>query len=219
MEHPSTRPHRWGSDAPSRRSARFSPLPSRYPASTTRLWYRPDRWVTGWRRAGPEDLAERSRAPRRHGRALVPAVSEAIVALRRACPHWGPRKLRAALMGERPEVTWPAASTMDDLLRAEGLVARRHRHRRMAAPCHPFRLGAAPNDVWCIDAPSHRVSITSLTIHYTPPSRWSKPYSTSSPSFRIWQFGVSPVPASAIIGWCVAAGCGRVPRVICLDAL
>ena len=38
-------------------------------------------------------------------------------------PHWGPRKLRAVLMGERPEAVWPAASTMGDLLRAEGLLS------------------------------------------------------------------------------------------------
>ena len=109
------------------------------------------KWLGRYRDAGPEGLAERSRAPRRHGRVLALAVSEAIVALRRARPHWGPRKLRAALMGERPEVAWPAASTMGDLLRAEGLVARRRRRRRMAAPSRPFRSVAAANDVWCID--------------------------------------------------------------------
>ena len=55
-------------------------------------------------------------------------------------------------MGERPEAVWPAASTMGDLLRAEGLVSsRRRRRRRVAAPGRPFRAVTAPNDVWCID--------------------------------------------------------------------
>ena len=54
-------------------------------------------------------------------------------------------------MGERPEAVWPAASTMGDLLRAEGLVSARRRRRRVAAPGRPFRAVTAPNDVWCID--------------------------------------------------------------------
>ncbi len=109
------------------------------------------KWLGRYRGDGPEGLVDRSRAPRRHGRSMAPSVAEAIVALRRTRPHWGPRKLRAVLVGEHPEVAWPAASTMGDLLRAEGLVARRRRRRRMAAPCRPFRPVAAPNDVWCID--------------------------------------------------------------------
>ncbi len=46
-------------------------------------------------------------------------------------------------------MVWPTASTMGDLLRAEGLVSARR--RRGAAPCRRFRTVSAPNDVWCID--------------------------------------------------------------------
>ena len=110
------------------------------------------KWLGRYREQGPEGLVERSRAPHRHGRSMAPELAEAIVALRRERPHWGPRKLRAVLMGERPEAVWPAASTMGDLLRAEGLVSsRRRRRRRVAAPGRPFRAVTAPNDVWCID--------------------------------------------------------------------
>ena len=110
------------------------------------------KWLGRYREQGPEGLVERSRAPHRHGRSMAPELAEAIVALRRERPHWGPRKLRAVLIGERPEAVWPAASTMGDLLRAEGLVSsRRRRRRRVAAPGRPFRAVTAPNDVWCID--------------------------------------------------------------------
>ena len=109
------------------------------------------KWLGRYREHGPEGLVERSRAPHRHGRSMAPEMAEAIVALRRQRPHWGPRKLRAVLMGERPEAVWPAASTMGDLLRAEGLVVSRRRRRRVAAPGRPFRAVTAPNDVWCID--------------------------------------------------------------------
>ena len=75
------------------------------------------KWLGRYREQGPEGLVERSRAPHRHARSMAPEMAEAIVALRRQRPHWGPRKLRAALMRSRPDVVWPAASTMGDLLR------------------------------------------------------------------------------------------------------
>ena len=109
------------------------------------------KWVARYRRDGLAGLEERSRAPRRHGRSMSPAVVDAIVELRRRRPHWGPRKLRAVLMDARPEVVWPAASTMGDLLRAEGLVSARRRRRRVEGPARPFRDVGGPNDVWCID--------------------------------------------------------------------
>ena len=109
------------------------------------------KWLGRYRDQGPEGLVERSRAPHRHGRSMAPEMAEAIVALRRQRPHWGPRKLRAVLMRARPDMVWPAASTMGDLLRAEGLVNSRRRRRRAAAPARPFRTVSAPNDVWCID--------------------------------------------------------------------
>ena len=103
-----------------------------------------------YREHGPEGLVERSRAPHRHGRSMAPEMAEAIVALRRQRPHWGPRKLRA--------VRWESAPRRCGLRparwaiwRAEGLVSARRRRRRVAAPGRPFRAVTAPNDVWCID--------------------------------------------------------------------
>ena len=109
------------------------------------------KWLGRYCEAGPGGLAERSRAPRRHGRAMAPEVAAAIVGLRRAHPFWGPRKLRAVLMREHPGIVWPAASTMGGLLRSEGLVPRRRLRRRLPSPERPFRAAAGPNDVWCID--------------------------------------------------------------------
>ena len=109
------------------------------------------KWLGRYRERGAAGLVERTRAPRCHGRSMAPEVAEAIVALRRARPHWGPRKLRAVLMGEQPGKVWPAASTMGDLLRAEGLVSARRRRRRIAAPSRTLRPANGPNDVWCID--------------------------------------------------------------------
>jgi len=109
------------------------------------------KWLARYRTEGNAGLEERSRAPRRHGRQMAPEVAEAILALRRDRPHWGPRKLQALLQRQHPEVCWPAASTMGDLLRAHGLTDKRRARRRLGPPSTPFAPVAAPNDLWCID--------------------------------------------------------------------
>src|SRR5215218_8259347 len=77
--------------------------------------------VRRYRAEGVAGLSARSRAPHRPGRAMPEAVAGAILALRRERPFWGPRKLRAVLLGRDPDVAWPAPSSMGDLLRRKGL--------------------------------------------------------------------------------------------------
>jgi transposase InsO family protein len=110
------------------------------------------KWLERYRAAGPSGLEDRCRAPKRHGRRMAPEIAEAILALRRDRPHWGPRKLRAILERKHPDVVWPAASTMGELLRAHGLSKpRRCRRRLPGPPRRPFGAVEQPNDLWCID--------------------------------------------------------------------
>lgn len=79
------------------------------------------------------------------------AITRACVAARQRFPHFGPKKIRAWLGRDQPSVVWPAASTIGDILKREGLVEARKR-RRPALPqgaiVHP---AAQPNDEWAID--------------------------------------------------------------------
>lgn len=109
------------------------------------------KWVERYESAGAEGLAERSRAPTVHGRALAEEVREAVLALRRAHPHWGPKKLRAILAARAPERAWPAASTVGDLLRRVGLSRPRRRPRYVVPLTQPLAAAQAPNDVWTAD--------------------------------------------------------------------
>lgn len=70
-------------------------------------------------------LVNRTHVPLNIPHKIEAGVAALIVALRRQRPSWGPRKLRAALMRREPERSWPAASTIGDLLRREDLVRRR----------------------------------------------------------------------------------------------
>ena len=109
------------------------------------------KWIGRFASAGVDGLKDRSRAPHHHAHAMSAVVEEAVVAARRGHPTWGPRKLKAWLARHRPDEDWPAASTIGEMLRREGLVVRRRRRHRAPPRSAPFAACGAPNDVWCTD--------------------------------------------------------------------
>ena len=108
------------------------------------------KWISRYRALGAAGLQDRSSAPLTVRHALPACVTAPILALRRARPSWGPRKLLARLSQDHPDMVWPAASTVGDLLTREGLVTPR-RARREAAPCQALMEPLAPNDSWSAD--------------------------------------------------------------------
>ena len=104
-----------------------------------------------YQRAGWKGLEVRSRAPQGHPNQTPGGTEWQIVELRRAHMRWGPRKLKVVLEREQPEGTWPAASTIGELLRREGLVIARKKRRRMDPYTTPFASASEPNRVWCGD--------------------------------------------------------------------
>ena len=113
------------------------------------------KWLARYREEGAAGLAERSHAPLQHGRATAPALVEAIEALRRERPSWGPRKIIAKLWARHPDVAWPSASTAGELLKRAGLVNRRQLRRRapprlgeLTQPCHANHVWRADHKGW-----------------------------------------------------------------------
>ena len=109
------------------------------------------KWLRRFRQDGIAGLNELSRAPQHHGRALSEDSAERIVSVRRLHPRWGPRKILAALEREDPEYAWPAASTIGDLLKREGLVIGRRKRRRVPSYTQPLSHAETCNQVWCAD--------------------------------------------------------------------
>ena len=109
------------------------------------------KWLDRYAEDPEHGLAERSRAPLAHGRAMPTDIRAAVLALRRAHPRWGPKKLRAILHEREPARPWPAPSTMGDLLRRSGLSAPRRRPRYVIPLTQPLAAAEAPNDVWTAD--------------------------------------------------------------------
>ncbi len=113
------------------------------------------KWLARFAAEGVPGLADRSHAPHTPPHRLAASLSAAILALRTTHPTWGPRKLRARLVATRPDLSWPATSTIGALLCREGLV-RPHRRpgggpARWAPLDQPLTRATAPNDVWTTD--------------------------------------------------------------------
>ena len=127
--------------------APVSELALRYGVSRKTVY----KWLERFERDGPEGLADQSRAPHHHGRAMPETVREALIAEWRAHPHWGPRKVRARLLKTQPTARWPAPSSIGDLYRREGLCVPRRRTRYVVPLTTPLAEAVAPNDVWTAD--------------------------------------------------------------------
>lgn len=109
------------------------------------------KWVRRYEAAGVSALQELSRAPRSHPNAVSSDVAQSILAIRRRHPRWGPRKLQVLLSRQRPRIIVPAASTIGDILKRNGLVRPRRRVRRSSPYGDRLRQYGAPNAVWCAD--------------------------------------------------------------------
>ena len=109
------------------------------------------KWQSRYAAGGIEALVDLSRARHSQPTAVSAEVAAKALALRKRWPRWGPKKLRAVLMRDWPELVCPAASTLGDLLKRNGLVTGR-RVRLSAIPqTRPFATAVVPNDLWCID--------------------------------------------------------------------
>ena len=86
-------------------------------------------WLRRYRERGLAGLVELNRAALRHGKQTPAETEQAVLELRQAHQRW------------------PAASTIGELVKREGLVVGRKQRRRTA----PLAHADGPNRVWCAD--------------------------------------------------------------------
>src|SRR5438045_3853224 len=70
------------------------------------------KWLAQYEAEGVLGLQDRSRRPHAHPQAIDPALVDAIVAIRRRHPHWGPKKLLAVAARGGSHAAWPCPSTV-----------------------------------------------------------------------------------------------------------
>jgi len=111
------------------------------------------KWAKRFVAGGVDGLKNRSRAPHVCPHQMKVRVAKALLAARRAHPSWGPRKLLAYLPKQKKYKgwTWPAASTIGDLLKRHGLVKSRPRRQRIPHPGAPTFAALTANALWSCD--------------------------------------------------------------------
>lgn len=109
------------------------------------------KWIQRYREQGVDGLKDRSRAAHRCPHRTPSSIQAQLVRARRSHPRWGPKKLVAWLAKRHPEVTWPALSTVGEILKRHGLVEPRVRRRRCWHPGRPVVEMSSVNDVWTVD--------------------------------------------------------------------
>lgn len=109
------------------------------------------KWVQRFLEGGIPALMDRSRAPLTRPNAVDDAMVDAIVAMKKRHPSWGPKKLRSLLYRDEPTLSWPSEATVARILKRRGLVAQKRRRRRTPVSEHPLAAAHEPNHVWCTD--------------------------------------------------------------------
>lgn len=108
-------------------------------------------WLRRYRQQGAAGLVELNRAPRHHPNQTALAIEEAVLGLRQAHMRWGPRKLKRVLDRDQPGRSWPASSTIGEIVKRAGLVVARRRRRKTEPYTEPLQHAVESNRVWCAD--------------------------------------------------------------------
>ena len=108
------------------------------------------KWIRRFEEFGQNGFHELSRRPYNSPSQTDPALVEALLALRKAHPTWGARKLLDLMHRRDPARELPVPSTVSRILAREGLLRSRRRFRRAHPGC-PKTSPQGPNDIWAAD--------------------------------------------------------------------
>ena len=108
------------------------------------------KWLARHREAGRAGLADRSCAPHQCPHRTSDATEALIVEARKQY-GWGAKKLLRILRTRHPTRSWPARSTVNDVLERHHLLRRNRRRQRWTHPGAPPVHTDHPNQVWPAD--------------------------------------------------------------------
>ena len=108
------------------------------------------KWVARHQAGGDRGLVERSRAPHTCPHRTSDDVEALVVAARRQY-GWGAKKLLKVLSTRHPALSWPARSTLNEVLDRHHLLRKNRRRRKWAHPGAAALETDHPNQVWPAD--------------------------------------------------------------------
>jgi putative transposase len=113
------------------------------------------KWLARYEEGGVQALQNRSRAPHVHPNAVGLETKAMLFEARRQHPTWGAITLLGWLARRYPKHSFPAPSTVSELLKREGLVKPRRPVRRTPPYSQPFLHAGEPNAIWSADFKGH----------------------------------------------------------------
>lgn len=108
------------------------------------------KWIKRFQDSGLPGLAEKARCPCNHPNKTPAAIEEQIVFYRKRHPRWGGEKIWKLLQKDFHEEEIPTISTVDRIIKRNGLIIPRKRLRRIK-PVYPIFDPQKCNEVWSAD--------------------------------------------------------------------
>jgi transposase InsO family protein len=109
------------------------------------------KWIDRYLHDGPAGLEDRSRAPYTAPNRTPQHIVDALIQVRMRHPLWGAGKLLEIVANRHRGWELPARSTACEILKRNGLVAKKRTRRRIGHPGKPTQPITAPNECWCAD--------------------------------------------------------------------
>jgi len=109
------------------------------------------KWIDRHDQNGANGLTDRSRRPQSCPHETPQPIIDAVLEARRHHPRWGAKKLLRILTRKDPHATWPARTTVCDLLKRHGLVPKTRRRPRLSHSGRPLTPMTEPNAIWTAD--------------------------------------------------------------------
>ena len=109
------------------------------------------KWKKRFEENGKAGLVDHSRAPLTSPKGLPEDTVIGLLRLKRAHPHWGPKKILAIYA--KSHTNPPSLSSVNRVFRKAGLIKKRKVHKASADKhrVRPLIEPTQPNDVWAID--------------------------------------------------------------------
>jgi transposase InsO family protein len=109
-----------------------------------------NKWIARYKRYGEEGYGELTRRPHSCPHQTPIEITEALLKVREAHPHWGPKKMLAVVGRRHRYWQLPAVATVARMLQRNELIAPRRRYRRAHPGCPKYQA-AGPNEIWAAD--------------------------------------------------------------------
>lgn len=109
------------------------------------------KWLKRFNAEELSSVENRSRARLTQPEKIPPDIAGQLVLFRQQHPDWGPKKIRHWFLNNNADFIVPAASTIGDLLKEEGLVSPRIRRKRTPGNLNELTDANRNNHVWSAD--------------------------------------------------------------------